>query len=242
MTDATAAAKEIVDQAIDLGDAGEHWKAYELLAKALALDPECAQAYFERGMVLMNMDRDNEAIADFDRCLELDPAFPGARDWRAKALAACGKLQAAADESLRSLREHPEGPHEGMGVNPREWAECAAAFAKIGDTKTALALLEEYLATHARNVTSYATYETAPLRELARLLMRTNDASRAAEIARGAYLNLKHRRPADVLVYALALEAAGEHREALKVADEALKINDRMKEALELKARLQDHA
>jgi hypothetical protein len=42
----------------------------------------------------------------------------------------------------------------------------------------------------------------------------------------------------DFLIYALALEAVGHKEEALQVADEALRQNDQMEEAIALKKRL----
>jgi tetratricopeptide (TPR) repeat protein len=233
-----ATAKKLIDQAIELSDAGKYRKAHDLLTKAIKLDGSIAQAYFERAISLMGMDRDRDALPDLDRCLELDPAYPGARDWRARALSSTGSLQLAAEERLRSLREHPNGPYPRMGVCPQEWADCAEAFAKAGDTARAVALLEEYLSKYARKVTAYASFETAPLRLLARLLLQAGEADRAATLARTAYSNIKHRCPMDFVVYALALEAVGDKQEALKVAEEALRENDQMEEAIALKRRL----
>ncbi len=233
-----ATAKQIIDEAIDLSNAGDYRKAQKLLTKAIKLDASNAQAHFERAIVLMNMDRDEDALADLDRCLALDAAFPGARDWRAKALAGTGSLQLAATERLKSLREHPDGKYKGMGVSPQEWAECAEAFVQAGDTKTAIALLEEYLADHAKKVSSYARFETAPLRMLARLLLQVGKTDRAASLARTAYSNEKHRCPMDFVVHALALEAVGHKEEALKVTEEALRQNDQMDEAIALRQRL----
>ena len=186
----------------------------------------------------MDLDRDQDALADLDRCLELDPTFPVRQDWRAKALAGTGNLQLAAQETLKALRAHPEGKYAGMGVCPQDWADCAEAFVKAGDVKTATALLEEYLAKYAQKVTSYACYTTAPLRMLARFLLQAGDADRAAGLARTAYSNIQHRCPMDILVYALTLEAIGHKEEALQVAEEALRINDQEQEALALRERV----
>jgi len=230
-------AKQLVEEAIDASDTGSYRRALRLLAKAIKLEPSDPQAYFERAIVFLNMDQDQEALPDFDRCLELDPAFPGARDWRARALAGTGKLRLAADEQLRSLREHPDGKYVGMGVSPQAWADCAEAFVKAGRAAQAVDLLDEYLEVHAKKVSSYACYETAPLRTLARLLLQV-DPDRAVGLARTAYLNVRHRCPADFVVYALALEAAGQDAEALHVADEALAQNYSLEEAAAVKRRL----
>ncbi len=163
-------------------------------------------------MALAELNRDPEAVAAFERALELDPVFPGARPWLARTLAGLGENRSAGEAWLRELRDRPEGPHAGMGVCPQTWADCAEQFAKSGDNARAIELLEEYLARHAARVTSYACYETAPLRLLARLLIQSGKSDRGFELARTAYSNLKHRCPADFVDYGLALEAVG-HRE-----------------------------
>ncbi len=99
---------------------------------------------------------DREALTDFDRALELNPAFPGSRSWRARTLAGLGEHRRAAEDWLQDLRDHPDGPHVGMGVCPQTWADCAEEFAMAGDPTRAMELLEEYLARPAHRVTSHA--------------------------------------------------------------------------------------
>ena len=126
---------ELVHRAIDLSDAEDFTGALNLLTRAITADPINAQAYFERGMVLLNLDQDANAVADFDRALAIDPDFPGARDWRSKALASLGDHQSAAEGLLKDLQSHPDGPHQGMGVSPQNWADCADALSKLAITK-----------------------------------------------------------------------------------------------------------
>jgi tetratricopeptide (TPR) repeat protein len=189
-------------------------------------------------MALLNLKRDGEAVADFERALALDPVFPGARSWLAHTLANLGEHHRAGEEWLRELSDRPDGPHAGMGVCPQNWAYCAEQFAKSGDFGRAIELLEEYLVRHATRVTAYACYATAPLRLLARLLLQAGEVHRAAELAQTAYSNLKHRCPMDLVVYGLALEAVGRTDEARRVAEEALSQNDQMGEAIALRQRL----
>lgn len=190
------AATRLVYKAIDRSDDGDYEGALKLLARAIKANPTNPQAYHERAMVLLNLNRDREALVDFDRALELDPAFPGARSWRARTLAQLGEHRRAAEDWLRELRDHPDGPHAGMGVCPQTWADCAAEFALAGDPAKAIELLEEYLARHAPRVTVYACYETAPFRLLARLLSEAGDRERATELRERARAS-PHRVPAD---------------------------------------------
>src|SRR5688572_27386998 len=114
-------------------------------------------------MALASLNRDAEAVADFERSLALDPVFPGARESLARTLAGMGEHRRAGEEWLRYLRANPDGP-PGMGVSPQSWADCAREFSRAGDPARAVELLEEYQARHAARVTAYACYETAPLR------------------------------------------------------------------------------
>ena len=189
---------ELVHRAIDLSDAEDFTGALNLLTCAITVDPTNAQAYFERGMVLLNLDQDANAVADFDRALAIDPEFPGARDWRSKALASLGDHQSAAEDLLKDLQSHPDGPYQGMGVSPQRWADCADAFIKAGNHQNARELLEDYFNNHASRVSSYAHFETAPMRLLAKLLIQSGDSRRACEFAQQAYSS-KHQVPADVL-------------------------------------------
>jgi predicted Zn-dependent protease len=188
-------ATRLIYKAIDRSDDGDYEAAFELLTRAIRTDSSRPQAYHERAMTLANLNRDREAVADFGRALELDPMFPGARKWLAHTLVHLGEHRQAAEEWLRYLHDNPDGP-PGMGVSPQDWADCAAEFAKAGESARAIELLEEYLARHASRVTAYACYETAPLRLLAQLLAEAGQSARAAELRARAHAS-PHRVPAD---------------------------------------------
>ena len=228
---------ELVHRAIDLSDAGDYAGAMNLLTRAIAIDANNAQAFFERGMVYMNLDQDADAIPNFDRALAIDSEFPGARDWRSRALESLGDHQNAAEDRLGDLQSRPDGPYEGMGVSPQQWADCAEALANAGNHQKASEVLEDYFGDHAKKVTSYARFETAPMRIFAKLLIQSGDTERATEFARKAYSS-NHQCPADVLVYALALESSGNLDAARRVCAEAMEINDQMAGVKELHARL----
>ena len=68
MTDSS----QLVHRAMDLSDAEDYAAAFDVLTQAIRMDPGNAQTYFERGMVLMNLGQDAEAIPDFDRALAID--------------------------------------------------------------------------------------------------------------------------------------------------------------------------
>lgn len=237
MTSAT----ELIHGAINLSDEECYAEAIALLNRAISIDPLVPQAYFERGMAYLNLNQDAEAAADFDRALDLDPDFPGARDWRSRVAELLGDVRRAAEERLKDLRSRPDGPHKGMGVSPQAWADCARALVNAGQHKEARALLEEYFAAYANRVTRYVSYETAPMRILAKLLADSGHSDEALRYAHRAYSS-PHKVPMDILAYALSLESVSRREEGLTICNEALAVNDQMPGLRELHSRLLGHA
>jgi len=82
--------------------------ALRLLDDALAAEPQRAQAWNHRGMVLAALRRFEEAAASFGRALDLEPGFAGARHNRAQTLMLAHRYEdAACDyETLLSLDPH----------------------------------------------------------------------------------------------------------------------------------------
>jgi tetratricopeptide (TPR) repeat protein len=218
---------KLVQRAIDLSDEGNYDGAIKLLTEAITADPLNAQAYFERGMALLGLLRDSNAVKDFDHALTINPGFPGARDWRSRAAESLGDHKSAAEDRWKDLQAQPDGPHKGMGVSPQQWADCARSFVNAGNSLRAKEILENYFANYAGKVTHYAVYETAPMRMLADLLIQSGDFTRATEFAGKAYES-KHKCPADVMAYAQALEASGDIVNARRICAEAMKWNDQM--------------
>ncbi|MCA9175173.1 MAG: hypothetical protein KDB14_11880 [Planctomycetales bacterium] len=231
-------AETLIQQAVSLAGTDNYLAAVELLQQAIAMEPGNARAHFECGLALLSLDHDIDAVDQFDQALAHDPAWPGAREWRARALGAMGEHRRAADGLLQELRMHPEGRHGGMGVDPRQWADCAEAYVRAGECLLARELLDEYFRDHADKVSNYLKFETAPMRVLAQLLINAGETRRAQELAAQAYTN-PNRCPADVLAYALSLEAMGDRDAAHSVCQEALELNHEMPGLSELNARLQ---
>ena len=235
----TNGSTELVHRAIDLSNDGNYNSAIEVLTRAIAEDPRNAQAYFERAMALMSLDRDADAIADFSSALDISPFFPGALDWRARAFAAVGDFASAAEDCRLDLQPDLAGRHLSMGINPQKWADCAQLHVKAKRSDAAREMLETYFSDYSSRVTNYASYETSPMRVLASLYMETGESGLALQYARRAYSS-SHRKPSDILVLALALEASGDLVGARKVCAEAMTVNDRMPGVQELHRRLEE--
>lgn len=58
-----------IAEAIELSDDGKHKQALTKLNALIKAFPDKAQAYFERAMTLLNLDRDAKAAADLEKRL-----------------------------------------------------------------------------------------------------------------------------------------------------------------------------
>ena len=61
----------------DLADAGNNESAVQELEKAVALDPEFAEAHAALGVTYAHLTRFGEAEAELKRAIDLDPSSPG---------------------------------------------------------------------------------------------------------------------------------------------------------------------
>lgn len=65
----------IVNDAFSKYEAKDYIKAYEILDSGIKEYPKTAQLYFYRGLVYTQMNRNAAAIYDFQKSIELDPAY-----------------------------------------------------------------------------------------------------------------------------------------------------------------------
>jgi len=159
-------------KAIDYSDNEEYQKAIDICTEIVNSNPNYDRAYFERAMAYLNVDRDNLAIADFKKLLEISPEYPGAKDWYSRTLSGLGDIKSSADLKLSELRDNPDGKY-GMGISPQSWAECAETYYKAGDIEKAKEILNEYFDVQIHKVDKYVNYETAPRRVLIKILIDT---------------------------------------------------------------------
>ena len=79
-------------------------EAFDLYARAIEADPHNATAFLWRGISWVNIGFFDRAIADADRCLEIDPMYRNCKRWKAVALL----YQGNTDEALRLFAEGVE--------------------------------------------------------------------------------------------------------------------------------------
>ena len=62
----------------DYNNKGDWVMARECYTKAIGLDPTAKEAFCKRGIMYIQLDRDDEAIKDFSKAIDLDPNYAAA--------------------------------------------------------------------------------------------------------------------------------------------------------------------
>ncbi len=115
-------------------DANDRDEAFDDLNRAIALDPELAEAYAYRGCLHIDGDRNEAAVADLQRAIELDPYDSLAYTCRGGALVNLGRN----DEALRDLdKSLALNAYDGYALSNR-----GAALLNLGRNEEALRDLE----------------------------------------------------------------------------------------------------
>jgi len=205
--------KEII-KAIDYSDSEEYQEAIDICTEIINSNSNYDRAYFERAMAYLNIDKDNLAITDFKKLLQLTPDYPGAKDWYSRTLSGLGDLKSSADMKLSDLRDNPDGKY-GMGISPQNWAECAESFYKAGDIEKAEEILTEYFEVQISKVDKYVNYETAPRRVLTKILIDTGRFQQALKESTIA-MKSTHKVPVDYELFIESLILNGQIENADK--------------------------
>ena len=108
--------------------------------EAIRLQPNYADAYYNRGTVLFANGRTDEAIADWTKALEMRPNDADAHTSLGNALLQKGSLREAIAHYLTALALAPEDPHSR---NNLAWILATASDNSIRDGAKAVGLAEE---------------------------------------------------------------------------------------------------
>ena len=116
---------------------GDQDAAESLLTAAIALEPNIAQTWYQRGAGRFLRKRYAEAISDFSRVLEIDPNLDQARVARAMACQAAGRMPEALEDLNVAIQ------HEFSET--RIWFLRSAVHQQLGNQEAAVKDLEEGL-------------------------------------------------------------------------------------------------
>ena len=183
-------------------------KALAAFDRALAINPQFAEAHQGRGLALAELGRMNEALAAFNKALEINPQYAEAHYNRGVALGLLGRTSEALNAFDEALKINPwdAETHCNRGV----------ALAKLGRMDEALAAFNKALEINPQFAEAH-NYRGLALAQL----RRTDEALAAFNRALAInpqYAEAHYNR-------GVALGLLGRTSEALDAFDEALKIN-----------------
>jgi tetratricopeptide (TPR) repeat protein len=193
------------------------------LAALLKLRPDDRAALLARGMILDSLEHDQEALADYERLVQLDPFTVEGRLRLADLLQRQGRLREAVAHYECLLSRQPGHPEALLGL-----ARCRHDLA---DLEEAQRLLDELLAAHPDHV--------AGLAERGRVAYRRHEDAAAEGWCRKALALAPNDRDA-LLVLALSLQAQGKTAEAEEVRARSRDVEARMMRVNTLMLQLQD--
>lgn len=129
-------AQQWYDEATLRASAGNHQQALDAFNRSIELDPLSAAAYTQRGISFRNLDRNTEALRDFDQAVALHPDDTAA--WQGKSLIYIEQekfslARIAAEQVIRI----------GTGPVQNAWYLKGIANAKNGDLEEGLRSLDE---------------------------------------------------------------------------------------------------
>jgi tetratricopeptide (TPR) repeat protein len=119
------AAVRLVEDGRAAAKAGNHRKAVTLYTDAAKINPESAEAFYERGVsrVQLRLEKDTkddvrsfeeQALLDFSTAIRLNPAYGNAYFNRAMILSSRGQYKPAAQDLLDAARARPQDPEPNL--------------------------------------------------------------------------------------------------------------------------------
>ena len=129
---------------MNLGDIlarkGQPDEAMVHFEQAIKLQPDYAEAYYNRGNVLYTRGRIDEAIADFERALQIQPNDANAHTALGNALLRKGALKEAIAHYNQAIALAPEDPHSRSNL---AWVLATSNDASIRDGAKAVELAQQ---------------------------------------------------------------------------------------------------
>ncbi len=95
-------------------------RARSYAEKALAIDPNCAEAHASLGLIALDMHRQGDAIDELERSIQLDPSYGPAHEWYGVALLYRGRMHEAFHQLQTAANLDP------LSVSTTDWLGSAA--------------------------------------------------------------------------------------------------------------------
>ncbi|MDF5723507.1 MAG: tetratricopeptide repeat protein [Rhizonema sp. PD37] len=187
------------------GDLSEAIASYD---KAIEINPDACEYWFNRGLILFYLEKFPSAIASYDRAIEIKPDFYKAWYNRGGAVAALGSFEDAIACFERAI-EIKQDYHEA-------WFSRGLALLKLGSAVLAIASFDQALLLQPQDVENWY-HRGIALSQIG----QTNDAiasfETALEIQPDSYLAWYNR--------AIEFSRLGEYEEAIASYQQAIQVN-----------------
>jgi len=129
---------------MNLGDAlarkGQPDEAMAHFEQAINLQPDYAEAYYNRGNVLYAKGRIDEAMADFEKALQIQPSDADAHTGLGNGLLRKGALKEAMAQYSQAAALAPEDPHSRSNL---AWLLATSSDASLRDGAKAVELAQQ---------------------------------------------------------------------------------------------------
>jgi protein O-mannosyl-transferase len=193
----------------------------------LAKNPDCWMAYHNRGMANLQRGQAQEALADYTRAIELNPALTdaasglvGAYVMRGNAYRQLGQIQQAINDHSRALELQPDfaGAYSSRGLDYQQLGQRHLA---VDDYSRAIALKPDAGAAYMNRGSAY--------QQLGQMQLAIQDLTRAIEL--NADLGGRHGLAGAYADRGMAYQQLGQARQAIGDLTRAIEIKPDMAEA-----------
>ena len=100
-------ASDLSNRAVELAESGQYDKALDLINRAIRLDANNANSWYNKGIILFKMGRYQDALNSFAQAADIDPEFTEAWYNKGLALMHMGKYLEAIRAFNKLLKIHP---------------------------------------------------------------------------------------------------------------------------------------
>jgi tetratricopeptide (TPR) repeat protein len=188
---------------MNFGDAlarkGQPDEAMAHFEQAIKLQPDYAEAYYNRGNVLYVLGRTDEAIADWEKTLQIQPNDADAHTGLGNALLRKGRAKEAVAHYNQAMALAPKDAHCRSNM---AWVLATASDASIRDGAKAIKLAQEAVSLSGGREPLFLRALAAAYAETGRFSDAIALAQQAAVIARmQGKTNMANRLDDDVLLY-----------------------------------------
>ncbi len=211
---AQLAPKDSIERSSQLIAQGKAREALDLLDGELAKRPNDPELHYARGVAQRHMGKNDDALAAWNRTVELDPRFAAAMNGIAAIHLEAGRLDDGIAMLERAVKAKPEFADAHFNL--------ALALAQKGQLDDAISSLT--------TASQLAPKDPAPLVELSALYTKQRKMEQAKAAAKQA-VELDPKSALARMSYGVQLSAAGDQQGAIRELEAAIAISPELHEA-----------